>query len=202
MEAYVNLMLLTHLHRLDIILELLRMKSRTVDSPVMELLSDTVASEYNRIFLFDREQYMDLLPYNPDNIFYLPLATNCSRWRKLINTTSLTEHNRWRSDISFVGSLYTEKCPFNSLTNPPEYLSGYLQGIMEAQKNIYGYFFLDELLPDSIIKEFIAHTPGYYTPPELSRKDDRKLIALNYLGMKVTSMEISLLAKIWIHTEA
>lgn len=31
--------------------------------------------------------------------------------------------------------------------------------------------------------------PNYYIPPELSRRDDRKVIALKYLGMKVTAME-------------
>jgi spore maturation protein CgeB len=53
--------------------------SWTVDSPVVELLSDTVKNPYNRIFLFDYAQYQDLSPYNPDCIFYLPLAANCRR---------------------------------------------------------------------------------------------------------------------------
>lgn len=37
----------------------------TVDSPVMELYSDSYSNEWNRIFLFDSMQYQDFAPYNP-----------------------------------------------------------------------------------------------------------------------------------------
>lgn len=166
----------------------LRYLSWTVDSPVLELLSDTVSNKYNRMFLFDYQQYQELSPYNPDNTFYLPLATNTKHWDKLIQS-SMQHSEQYKSDISFVGSLYTEKCPYDKITNPSPYLSGYLEGIMAAQKKVYGYFFLNELLPDSIIKEFIQSMPNYYIPPERARRDDAKVIALQYLGMKVSSME-------------
>lgn len=139
--------------------------------------------------MFDYAQYQDLSPYNPDCIFYLPLATNCRHWDSLISATPANQHKKWSSDISFVGSLYTEKCPYDELISPPDSLSGYLDGIMTAQKKIYGYFFLDELLTDDIVKTFIEHMPTYYIPPELARRDDKKVIALKYLGMKVTAME-------------
>lgn len=37
---------------------------------------------------------------------------------------------------------------------------------MDAQEQIYGAFLLNELLPDSIVKEFIDCMPDYYIPPE------------------------------------
>lgn len=166
----------------------LRYISWTVDSPVLELLSDTISNEYNRIFLFDYQQYQDLLPYNSNHIFYLPLATDTLYWDKIICYSNQSAEP-YKSNISFVGSLYTEKCPYDNITNPSSYLSGYLEGIMKAQEKVYGYFFLDELLPEPIIQEFISCMPDYYIPPEQARKDNAKIIALQYLGMKVSSME-------------
>lgn len=52
----------------------------TVDSPIAELYSSAICNPWNRIFLFDRAQYNTFHPYNPDCIFYLPLASNPSRW--------------------------------------------------------------------------------------------------------------------------
>jgi len=165
----------------------LRYLSWTVDSPVLELLSDTISNEYNRLFLFDYQQYQDLVMYNPDNIFYLPLATNTTHWDNIINSSK--NNSKYQSDISFVGSLYTEKCPYDNIIAPSKHLSGYLDGIMAAQEKIYGYFFLDEVLPDSIIQEFIQCMPNYYIPPERARRDNAKIIALQYLGMKISSTE-------------
>ena len=68
----------------------LRYLSWTVDSPVLELLSDTISNEYNRLFLFDYQQYQDLVMYNPDNIFYLPLATNTTHWDNIIIPVKIT----------------------------------------------------------------------------------------------------------------
>ena len=60
---------------------------------------------------------------------------------------------------------------------------------MRAQEKVYGYFFLDELLSEDIIKKFIHCMPMTTIPPERARHDDAKVIALQYLGMKVSSME-------------
>lgn len=42
----------------------------TVDSPVMELYSDSYSNEWNRIFLFDSMQYQDFAAYNPTHTFF------------------------------------------------------------------------------------------------------------------------------------
>ena len=56
----------------------------SVDSPVAELFSNALKNEWNRIFLFDKAQYAFFYPYNPEHIYYLPLATNANRWEKVI----------------------------------------------------------------------------------------------------------------------
>lgn len=161
----------------------------TVDSPVMELYSDSIRNPWNRIFLFDRAQYNEFSRYNPSCIFHLPLASNPTRWKKVISSATDDDISRFSGDISFVGSLYTEKCPYDRLKKEPGYLTGYLEGIMAAQLKVYGYNFLEEILPDSIVEEFRNSLEGFYTPPTGFRRNDRATMAQLYLGAKVTAME-------------
>lgn len=161
----------------------------TVDSPVLELYSNSICHPWNRIFLFDRMQYEEFSPYNPSCIFHLPLATNPARWSGVIQQASASQLSKWKSDISFVGSLYTEKCPYDHLLHLPAYEKGYLEGIMNAQMKIYGCYFLEDLLSDSLIDTFRSCMPDFYIPPELSRRNDRATTAQLYLCSKISSME-------------
>lgn len=161
----------------------------TVDSPVMELYSNSLTNSWNRIFLFDRAQYDEFSPKNPACIFHLPLASNPARWHSMINSASAVAQQKYSCDVSFVGSLYTEKCPYDRLTNAPNYLTGYLSGIMEAQLRVYGYYFLEELLPDDVVAAFRQCLPGFYIPPEYALRNDRVAMAQIYLCAKISAME-------------
>lgn len=43
--------------------------SLIVDSPVLELYSNSIKREYNRVFLFDEELYKEFSPKNPSGVF-------------------------------------------------------------------------------------------------------------------------------------
>ncbi len=161
----------------------------TVDSPVMELFATSIAHPCNRIFLFDLAQYEEISPLNPGHVFHLPLATNIKQKQACIRSASSSMRRKFSADISFVGSLYTEKCPYDKLTNPPDYLLGYLEGIMEAQLRIYGGFIIEDLLTDEIVDEFKAHLPGFFTYPFDSYLTDKKTAAQLYIGNKISAME-------------
>lgn len=161
----------------------------TVDSPVMELYSNSIRNPWNRIFLFDRTQYEEFSPQNPSGIFHLPLASNPARWESAISNATSTQIAHYTSDISFVGSLYTEKSSYTRLINAPDYLVGYLDGIMSAQQKIYGYYFLEEVLPDTVVADFKNHFPGFYTAPEESFCNDRTTLAQLYLGTEISARE-------------
>lgn len=171
----------------------------TVDSPVMELFAKSIQNPCNRIFLFDRAQYNEIAPLNPGHVFHFPLAVNIKGKQQAIAQASASDRERFSSEVSFVGSLYTEKCPYDKLTNPPEYLSGYLNGLIESQIRVYGYFFIEDLLTDEIIQEFKNCLPGFYTYPMDTFLTDRKTMAQLYLGSKITAVErvrtMSLLSK-------
>lgn len=161
----------------------------TVDSPVLELFAKSIQNPCNRIFLFDRAQYDEISPLNPGHVFHFPLAVNVKAKQQVIQAASSTDIERFSADISFVGSLYTEKCPYDNLVNPPEYLLGYLNGLIEAQLRVYGYFFLEDLLTDEIVAAFKAHLPGFYTYPLETFLTDRKTMAQLYIGNKITAVE-------------
>lgn len=160
-----------------------------VDSPVLELYSDAVKNPCNRIFLFDRALYEEFAPANPDCIFHLPLATNVRRWDAILSAASVAQKSAFSSDISFIGSLYSEKCPYYELNFPSEYSRGYIEGLLQAQKKVYGYFFLEESLDETIVNDIVAQTPSFYRFPERSRKDYRAALAQFYLGPRITEME-------------
>ena len=161
----------------------------TVDSPVLELFATSITHPWNRIFLFDRAQYEEIAPLNPGHVFHLPLAVNANQKQRMIHAASSDLQRKFTSDVSFVGSLYTEKCPYDNLKEPSAYLSGYLNGLMEAQLRIYGGFIIEELLSDEIVCEFKQHLPDFFTFPADSYLTDRKTMAQLYIGNKISSME-------------
>lgn len=160
-----------------------------VDSPVLELYSDALKNPCNRIFLFDRALYEEFSPANPDCIFHIPLATNVRRWDAVLSRASTSQKSAFASDISFIGSLYSEKCPYYELHFGSDYYKGYIEGLLQAQKKVYGYFFLEEALSDTLVKEIVSHTPSFYEFPERSNKNYRAALAQFYLGPKITEME-------------
>lgn len=160
-----------------------------VDSPILELYSDAIMNPCNRIFLFDRALYEEFAPSNPDCIFHLPLATNVGRWDTVLSGASASQKSFFGSDISFLGSLYSEKCPYYELHFPSDYCKGYIEGLLQAQEKVYGYFFLEEALDDALVNDIVSHTPTFYQFPERSHKDYRAALAQFYLGARITEME-------------
>ena len=158
-----------------------------VDSPVMELYSHSIKNPWNRVSLFDYGLYEEFHQKNPEGIFYLPLGADYARLDALMETITEEEKEKFSADVSFIGSLYTEKCPYNQLQGDT-YLKGYLDGVIEAQLKVYGYNFLEECITDGILKEFKEAVP-FYQFPERADHNDRAAMAHLYLGNKVTEQE-------------
>ena len=164
----------------------------SVDSPVLELFSNTIHNKHNYIFLFDYAQYLRFSPENPDHIFYLPLATNVSRWDDVLNNLTEQDYQLYSSDISFVGSLYHEKSPLSLLhTNPAldEYWRGYIQGLTEAQLLTYGYNFLEDAISPECVQYLKNSFPDFYAPEDTFAPTDAYVASNYYLGMHVAELE-------------
>ena len=167
----------------------IRYISWIVDSPVLELFSKSITNPWNRVFLFDRVQFEEIAPFNPNCVFHYPLAVDVFGKQKVIKEATPDLIKKFSSDVSFVGSLYTEKSSFDKLKNPPEYLQGYLQGIIEAQLKVYGYYFVKDMLTQDIVNQFIEHMPDFYRYPLESFLTDEDTISQYYIGNKITAVE-------------
>ena len=165
----------------------IRYISWTVDSPVMELFSDTLANETNRTFVFDKTDYEYFKPYAGGHIFYLPLGVNTRRIDAFLEKTG--PDPRFGGEVTMVGSLYSEKNRCNMFADRNSKLWGYLEALCDAQSKIYGDFILDRSLTKNIIDEFKRKMPDYYNPPERFRVDDALTMALLYLAPETAVRE-------------
>ena len=164
----------------------------SVDSPVAELFSNALKNEWNRIFLFDRAQYAFFHPYNPEHIFYLPLATNVRRWEKVVMDMTEEDYRKYGGDISFVGSLYSEKSRYDRLLADnllSSYTQGYVNGLIQAQQKVFGYNFIYDTLSEEVIREIAAADPAFYRGQDVFLDTDRYLVAHQYIGMKLANAE-------------
>lgn len=162
--------------------------SLIVDSPVLELYSNSLSNSYNRVFLFDQMLYNEFKPFNPNNIFHIPLATNTKRTDNIIMNASENDRVNFSSDISFIGSTYEEKCPINNALLP-EFEKGYVDGLIEAQLGVYGYNFIEECLSDALAETILSYIPNHYEFPKGSRKCNKALVAQQIISVKVAEQE-------------
>lgn len=160
----------------------------SVDSPVPELFSNALKNSCNRIFLFDRAQYDLFSPVNPDCIYYLPLAANVSRWEEIVLHMTEDDFETYGGDVSFVGSLYTEKCRYDRLTLS-DHTRGFVDGLMEAQLKVFGCNFIPESLTEEVIREIADADPDFYRSDDVFTDLSRYLVAHQYIGMKLAAVE-------------
>lgn len=172
---------------------------QTVDCPVPELFSASLQHDTNRIFCFDRKQYETFHPYNESGIFYLPLASACERFDKVISAMTPDDRAHYTSDISFVGSLYSEKNPLAIMNNLTPETCGFIDGLTEAALCLYGYNPIEEALTDTVVAEIKGKAPSFYVPRSSLAPSDRHVAAHYFLGYEAAYRErvrtLNLLAK-------
>ena len=133
--------------------------SWTQDSPMLSLYDETACLDTNYFFCFDSEQLQRLLKRGIGNAYYCPLAVDTmALWNVAIGHREPME--RYISQISFVGSLYSER---NMLSELPiaEYLKGYFEGIVKTQLLLPAVRFsqmqiaptVDKMVQESIVFE-------------------------------------------------
>ena len=130
------------------------------DSPHAVMFSYTVIYPKNYVFCFDKQLVNQFRSNGINTVYYLPLAANPDRLAKL-NDYKMFNSTKWalKKSVSFVGSLYTttngDNPFFERLEGINNYTRGYINGLMEAQRKVYGYNFVEELLKkeQSIVEE-------------------------------------------------
>ena len=133
--------------------------SWTFDSPFIQLFSNTVNYPYNYVFIFDRGTCRKLWDRGINTVHYLPMAAPVSRYDSYKVTKQMQEI--YATDISFIGSTYKEKKNrfYDRLGAISDGTKGYLEGLIQAQKNIYGDFILERLLTSEVMQDLVEHCP-------------------------------------------
>lgn len=165
----------------------------TVDSPVLELFSKAIQYDTNRIFLFDKMQYEYFRRFNPECIYYLPLAAATERFDDVIQNVSKQDGykqnaDKWACDISFVGSLYSEKNKLSRI-ELPEYTRGFIAGIVESSLKVYGYNFVEEALTDECVMAVKVNASDFYEDKNSVINPDAYIVAHSYIGFKIAEEE-------------
>lgn len=159
--------------------------SWTYDSPYVQLYSETVKYDTNRIFIFDSAEYQRLLHLGIEHVYYLPMAADVAFYDEINRNTG----KAYQHEISFVGSTYSEKKQqiYRHLDQLDEYTRGYLEGAMLAQKNVYGCNFMEQILTPDIVKNMQK------VCPLMGNGDGMETVewsfARYFLDRKITSME-------------
>lgn len=138
--------------------------SWTYDSPYSFLYSDTIKFDTNYAFIFDREEYLKLVKLGVETVYHLPLGVPSAT--RPLNRNLI---NKYVCDISHIGSLYNEPkhLLFNKFEGISDYCRGFLNGLIESQKFLYGVDITEAGLTDQIIEELRAHAPLLLPEDEL-----------------------------------
>lgn len=162
------------------------------DSPLTSIYSYTITNPCNYIFLFDSAQYLKLKNGGINTVYYMPLAANTDRLDKL--TLNEHIHQVYDSDISFVGSMYNEKGNFYDriYDKLSPWAKGYLDAVIDAQQQVYGANFLEELLSGTIdnnrvLAELMRAEP--YTPKPDGIETPSYIYANYFLARKLAQNE-------------
>lgn len=164
------------------------------DCPQYTVFSETICSPYNFIFCFDRAFADRIRKLGAQHCVHLPLAAGYHIEENIWDNTTLQQ--RYASEVSFVGSLYQQ----NNMAAVSDFSKGFLEGLLRAQKSVYGYNFLREVLgtkehqkivDELVTSEKLCLGKGY--------QQDKVQMVADYLGKRITAMErtegIELLAR-------
>ncbi|MCM1251273.1 MAG: DUF3880 domain-containing protein [Clostridium sp.] len=159
------------------------------DSPYVMLYSYTVINPCNVIYIFDKELYLEFHNAGITTVHYLPMAANTERLDALkpLSGRQADASSDFLYDISFVGSLYTEKHNFfERMTTLSDYTKGYLDAIMNAQMKVQGYNFIQETLAP-VMDDLYKALPMDPNPDGVETKE--YLYAQYVINRKITGLE-------------
>lgn len=157
------------------------------DSPLVALYSYTMVYETNYVFLFDYVMYEELKKIGLPRVFYMPLASNT--WKTPF-ANQVARGKYPRMPISFIGSLYNEKRNdlYGKLEGISDFAKGYLDALVEAQKQIYGADIIKGNLPKSILEELQQKAP-YGAGGTEGVETNAYIYEEYFLNRKVTALE-------------
>lgn len=121
------------------------------DCPQYTLASKTIFNPCNHIFCFDELYAVRLQNMGVPNVYHFPLAADM----KMMETAMQKEGTDYICDISFVGGLYNGEKNRLLTTKLSDYAHGFVEGLLNAQKQVCGYNMIADVLPEAVVKEIV-----------------------------------------------
>lgn len=161
--------------------------SWTYDSPYIQLYSKTIEYPSNYAFIFDKSEYIKLKNLGVDTVYYLPMAAPVSYYDKIKVTAE--EHQRYDADIAMIGSTYSEKKHrlMRHFDDADDYIKGYLDAIMNAQKGVYGANIMEAAITPELIDKIQKQVPVFARGDGL--ESESWVISNYFLSRKLTAIE-------------
>lgn len=158
------------------------------DNPSTKVYDKSIKNECNYVAVFDSTMVNELQKKGVETVHYVPMAVNVRRMKEI--QISERDREKFQTDISFVGSFYDEKHNFYERlvdkTRDKE-LQGYIDGIIEAQKRVYGYNFMAECLGEDVLEKIRKGLP--YHIQEGSYLEERQVYSDYYLARRLACLE-------------
>ncbi len=157
------------------------------DCPQYTLQSKTLSSRYNYIFCFDKAYTERLVEMGAKHCEHYPLSAD-GKMLQRAKQKNKTNEEEYASDISFIGSLYNEERNRYRCAELTEHTRGWTEGVIEAQRLVYGYNFLKKALSeqDEVVREIKEKCQLQLS--EEFRQDDLQMAA-DILGVEVSARE-------------
>lgn len=156
------------------------------DSPLNMLFSKALFNSCNRIFIFDKREYLRLKEIKSEDIYYLPLGANVDR----MGLVEVTEEDevKYSRDIAFVGNLYDDDNLFDNVigqfpVSMKERIEKYLH------QNVCGWEKVREWPRlDNDIVDFLKKALGWENPYH-EYFDDGIFFGVNFLSRKLAELD-------------
>lgn len=165
----------------------IRYISWTYDSPFMYLYSATIALETNLAFVFDRATVEELHKKGITTVHYLPMAAPVAFYDSFYSGAAI--RGQYQSEVSFVGSLYTEERQdqMRHLAGVSPSTAQYLEMLIGLQLQSYAMPVLERFLNPEILADLQRVCPISIEEDEL--QSEAWMYANYFLARQVTARE-------------
>ncbi len=157
------------------------------DSLDLNVYAENITNDNNRICIFDYALFEELSGQDIHTVYHVPFAVNTERCGRIKLTED--EQKKYGAQVSYVdcfngknGSSIGKIPHFGQLMfelgEKDEYTEGYLEGLLEAQMQLYGCDILTENITEELYQKIIAAKPlekdryGKYMPEKKAYIDD------------------------------
>ncbi len=157
------------------------------DNPEIFLYSYQVINPCNIVLMFDSKEYETFVKGGIKTVHYLPLAASTRRLDKIIPTDE--DRANYGADISFVGSLYTERKQYYEEIKDKlsPYTLGFINGLINSQLQVDGINFIEECLSPEVTSD-IQKASNLYPYPD-SAETLEYLFANFIINRQITIIE-------------